>query len=68
LNIPKQPEKLGIWQGVALHLSQAKPVSKQLNLNKLSDAGRSQRQRLTTRQKPNFLLDDQVFFIPRGIL
>ena len=30
--------KVGFCQGVALNLSQAKPASKQLNLNKLSDA------------------------------
>jgi hypothetical protein len=37
--IPKQLEKSGICQGGALNLSQAKPAPKQLNLNKLSDAG-----------------------------
>ena len=30
--------KIGRWQGEALTLSQAKPSTKQLNLNKLSDA------------------------------
>ena len=31
--------KVGIWQGGALNLSQVPPAPKQLNLNKLSDAG-----------------------------
>ena len=30
-------QKWGVWQGGALSLSQAQPVSKQLNLNQLSD-------------------------------
>ncbi len=39
--IHKQLEESGICQGGALILSQAKPSPKQLNLNKLSDAGRN---------------------------
>jgi hypothetical protein len=40
LSIPKQPQELGLGQGGGLNLSQALPVPKQLNFNKLSDAGR----------------------------
>jgi hypothetical protein len=36
--IPKTTSKVGFPQGVALNLAQAKPTSKQLNLNKLGDA------------------------------
>lgn len=32
-------QKLGIWQGSAMNLSQKKSALKQLNLNKLIDAG-----------------------------
>jgi hypothetical protein len=39
LDIPNVIQKSGICQGGALNLSQAKPTPKQLNLNKLSDAG-----------------------------
>ncbi len=42
LFIPKSLEESEIGQGVAMNLSQAKPTPKQLNLNKLSDAGGSQ--------------------------
>ncbi len=40
--IPKSLEESEIRQGAAMNLSQAKPTPKQLNLNKLSDAGGSQ--------------------------
>ncbi|MBU6384200.1 MAG: hypothetical protein KGR16_07825, partial [Verrucomicrobia bacterium] len=40
--------KVGKCQGGALFLGQAKPAPKQLNLNKLSDAGGSQKQWLPT--------------------
>ncbi len=40
--IPKSLEEPEIWQGAAMNLSQAKPTPKQLNLNKLSNAGGSQ--------------------------
>ncbi len=40
--IPKSLEESEIWQEAAMNLSQAKPTPKQLNLNKLSDAGGSQ--------------------------
>jgi hypothetical protein len=38
--IPKLLQKLGIQQGGALNLTPGLPVPKQLNLSKLSDAGR----------------------------
>ncbi len=40
--IPKSLEQSEIWQGAAMNLSHAKPTPKQLNLNKLSNAGGSQ--------------------------
>jgi hypothetical protein len=49
--IHKPPQKLGIWQGGALNFSQAQPAPKQLNLNKLSDAGGSQIQWLSDAAK-----------------
>ncbi|MBU6383328.1 MAG: hypothetical protein KGR16_03325 [Verrucomicrobia bacterium] len=46
--------KVGKCQGGALFLGQAKPAPKQLNLNKLSDAGGSQKQWLPTLAEPTF--------------
>jgi hypothetical protein len=40
LGIPKAIQKSGIRQGGALNFYQAQLVPKQLNLNKLSNAGR----------------------------
>jgi len=51
------PNNLKNWEfgkEGALNLSQAKPASKQLNLNKLGDADGSQRQWLPTQPKTNF--------------
>ena len=50
-DIPKQLQDLEFCQGVALNLNQAKPAPKQLNLNKLSNAGGFQSQWLTTKSK-----------------
>ena len=49
--IPKQLQDLEFCQEVALNLNQAKPAPKQLNLNKLSNAGGFQSQWLTTKSK-----------------
>ncbi len=54
LFIHKQLQESGICQEGALNLSQAKPAPKQLNLNKLGDAGGSQIQWLPTLAKTDF--------------
>ncbi len=52
--IPKQLEKLGIWQEGALHLRQAKPARKQHNLNKLCDGRGLKGNGCRRSQKPIF--------------
>ncbi len=54
LAIPKQLEKLGIWQEGALHLRQAKPARKQHNLNKLCDGRGLKGNGCRRSQKPIF--------------
>ncbi|MGE3533380.1 MAG: hypothetical protein AB7H48_00945 [Parachlamydiales bacterium] len=56
MDIHKQDEKSGIWQGGAMNLSQAKPASKQLNLNKLGDADGSQSHWLPDTAKNRFFI------------
>ncbi len=55
--IPKSLEESEIWQGAAMNLNQAKPTPKQLNLNKLSDAGGSQIHWSVTLAKTDSLSD-----------
>ena len=52
--IHKQPQESGIAQGGALNLHQALPLPKQLNLNKLSDAGRCKFSGCPTPRKTDF--------------
>jgi hypothetical protein len=52
-NIPKQLKKLGIWQGGALDLNQAKPSHEQRNFKKL-DAGGFKLSLNRRSQKPIF--------------
>jgi hypothetical protein len=46
--------KIGIWQGGALNLEQAKPLSKQLNFKKLGDADNSKFSGCPTLPEPIF--------------
>ena len=61
--IPDVGEKEKIWQGSALNLIQAEPTPKQLNLNKLSDGGGSQMERLSDAVK-NLLFTDVRYIYP----